>query len=646
MCRPDITNWPLLKTALRDHYGDKIDRQTMMREFLQMTKHRHESILDFLERVKLTKSKVEVKIHIDTVLTAEQKRLLISQNELNALDILAANSDDGIRLILDIKAPATLAEASEAVTRHFHNNTRINNLFRKLDNSRTINKPPQIQLPKQNFPQFNQIPLQKRATLFPPDNSYTHRQNTSTAFPNYPPQNMFSNQSNFNRTIPRQNNFPSQPIPIQTRPIKQHFPTNQQVFGKPQLQKNVFAPKNEESYGNAGYDPSYNHETQTSHRGIVENTTAIKKHFYWPNLEQDVKNYVNSCEICQKTKYERHPNKLIFKATPIGSKPFQHLYIDSFKISGQYFITLIDSFSKFGQAYTITSLNAVETASKLIQYFSCFGIPDRITCDNGIEFKNSIIQDLCKMYQIELHYTTTYNPNSNSPVERFHSTIIEAIRVLREEKPYQDIVHLMNYAILSYNNSIHSATEFTPFQVAKGQLDLKNPFEYTTKEQISTYINEHTQLLQLMSDQLTNKLERKQRQNLERINRHRVRSLSLNLNQPLYAENNNKTKKHENAFVKLKNPVIKGDNKVASDNKIIHQSFVKLKNPVIKGDNKVASDNKIIHQRQLKPQRKIVVSDHQHEDDSVDSDDDNIPLSLLFNKSGGNQKSYTSSAVR
>lgn len=315
MCRPDIITWPLLKTALRNHYGDKIDRQTMMREFLQMTKHRHESILDFLERMKLTKSKVEVKIHIDTVLTAEQKRLLINQNELNALDILAANSDDGLRLILDIRTPATLAEASEVVTRHFHNDTRINNLFRRSDNSRTINKPPQIQLPKQNLPQFKPIPFQNRATFFPPNNPYIHRQNPSTAFPNYPPQNMFSNQSNFNRTIPRQNNFPSQPIPIQTRPIKQHFPTNQQVFGKPQPQKNVFAPKNdskprdfepmdtssahysnksrnffrpngqknfisqelnnvegydEESYGNASYDPSYNYEMYTNDNRYTE----------------------------------------------------------------------------------------------------------------------------------------------------------------------------------------------------------------------------------------------------------------------------------------------------------------------------------------------------------------------------------------
>lgn len=197
-----------------------------------------------------------------------------------------------------------------------------------------------------------------------------------------------------------------------------------------------------------------------------------------------MKGYVNFCEICQKTKYERHTNKLIFKPTPIGSKPFEHTYMDTFKISNQYFLTIIDSFSKFGQAYLISSLNAIETASKLIEFFSNFGITKKITCDNDTEFKNGVIQDLCKLYKIELHYTTAYNPNSNSPIERFHSTILESIRVLREEKPHQDVINLMQYAILSYNNSVHSATEYTPFQIAKGQLDLKNPFEFTKTDQI------------------------------------------------------------------------------------------------------------------------------------------------------------------
>lgn len=60
MCRPHLTNWPEVKTALREHFCDKIDRQTLMREFLLLTKHKNETILD-LERLEQFKSRIEVK---------------------------------------------------------------------------------------------------------------------------------------------------------------------------------------------------------------------------------------------------------------------------------------------------------------------------------------------------------------------------------------------------------------------------------------------------------------------------------------------------------------------------------------------------------------------------------------------------------
>lgn len=153
------------------------------------------------------------------------------------------------------------------------------------------------------------------------------------------------------------------------------------------------------------------HETKTSHRGIQENINAIKRIFYWPKLDQDVRDYVNSCEICKTTQYERHPTKLIFKPTPIGCESFDHIY--TYKTHRQYFITIIDSFSKFGQAYPLKTPNSVEVADKLIQFFTHFGLSRRITT----EWKNEVLQELCKTHHIEIHYTTPYNPNSNSPIE-------------------------------------------------------------------------------------------------------------------------------------------------------------------------------------------------------------------------------------
>ncbi|GJQ69649.1 hypothetical protein Trydic_g3608 [Trypoxylus dichotomus] len=202
------------------------------------------------KRDETAKSKVEVKIHTDSLLSNEQKKILINQNELNSLDILAANSDEGLRLVLDIKTPTTLSDASEIVTRHFHNDTRIRNLSKRSDNPRQLVKPAYPQVTKQSNlyanPNHRYVPPQPLVTPLRP-NCHIPKQDIFTSYSNYSrpvTQNAFPNQPQFSRPQPPQNSFPSQPIPIQSRPVRQQFPTNRQVFGKPPSQRNVFAPKN------------------------------------------------------------------------------------------------------------------------------------------------------------------------------------------------------------------------------------------------------------------------------------------------------------------------------------------------------------------------------------------------------------------
>lgn len=332
------------------------------------------------------------------------------------------------------------------------------------------------------------------------------------------------------------------------------------------------------------------HETKTCHRGIQENVNAIKKEYYWPNMYKDVTDYVNSCDMCQKNKYERHPHKIIFKPTPIGFEPFDHLHLDTYKYSGQSFVTIIDNFSKFGQAYPVNSLNSIEITDKIIRFISHYGIPRKITCDNGTEFRNENVQEFCKLHQIEIHYTTIYNPNSNSPVERFHSTISETLKVLQEQKPRETIANIMNYALLSYNNSIHSATNYTPFQIVRGKLDYKNPFELNDSDKVNQYIQDHSENIQILNALIHSKLLKKQQTNLEKVNQKRSNP-ELKIDEPLYRK--------ETRFVKHKKCT---------------QPYVRLNDPTIVNDNKIKSNSKIYHTSLLKPQRIISqVRSHGHQ---------------------------------
>ena len=92
-------------------------------------------------------------------------------------------------------------------------------------------------------------------------------------------------------------------------------------------------------------------------------------------------------------------------------------------------------------------------------FITHFGIPQSISCDNGTEFKTSLLIDFCKLHNINLHFTIPGNSNSNNPVERLHSTLIEHFRVLNLQEPKISTKETMKYAVLGYNISVRSDTK-------------------------------------------------------------------------------------------------------------------------------------------------------------------------------------------
>jgi hypothetical protein len=125
----------------------------------------------------------------------------------------------------------------------------------------------------------------------------------------------------------------------------------------------------------------YHHEGKTCHKGINEMTNSLKRHYYWPNMIKDITTYVNNCKICQTAKYEGNPPVIKFNLTPTSSKPFDHIHTDTFKIFNHSFLTILDSFSRYGQAYSITSLNPINILDNLLSFISYHGLPHKITTD-------------------------------------------------------------------------------------------------------------------------------------------------------------------------------------------------------------------------------------------------------------------------
>lgn len=205
-----------------------------------------------------------------------------------------------------------------------------------------------------------------------------------------------------------------------------------------------------------------------------------------------IQTFVNKCDICLKSKYERNPLRPPLMLTETPTKPMQHLFMDLYSTGGGTFLTIIDNFSKFAQAIPLQATSSVHIAEALLQFFSVLGLPMKITTDSDTKFENDVIKEICASHNVDIHFTTPYNPNSNSPVERFHSTIAEIIRIQRMTNKEDTIQTLVKYAVIAYNNALHSTTGYSPHELLFGHTAARNPLElYYPKEFYQDFVIKH-----------------------------------------------------------------------------------------------------------------------------------------------------------
>lgn len=264
------------------------------------------------------------------------------------------------------------------------------------------------------------------------------------------------------------------------------------------------------------------HEGKTNHRGIEETEQNLKKTYYWPNMRKSIQKYINECEICKLTKYERNPLKIEFNITPTPTKPFEIIHIDIFTIANTKFLTIIDAFSKLAQAYPIKSANATEVIEALLQYFNHYGLPTLIVSDRGREFKNLLLMEILELHKIKINFCSAEHSESNSPVERLHSTLIEHLRLLNTQFENSSITNKMLYAILAYNHSVHSSTKFKPIEIITGHINNDTLLDLNVETQLlNMYTQDHKERMKTIYSKIHDTLVDKKTKTISKLNEKR-----------------------------------------------------------------------------------------------------------------------------
>ena len=163
----------------------------------------------------------------------------------------------------------------------------------------------------------------------------------------------------------------------------------------------------------------------TGHPSIRSTKRLITERFIWHGMKKDISGWARSCQNCQKSKVYRHTKS----STETMSNPvrrFSSLHLDivgPLPISNgfRYLLTVIDRTSRWAEVLPISEATARECAQAFLHgWIARFGVPEDLVCDRGPQFTSEFWINLNKLMGVTVHHTTSYHPESNGVIERFH----------------------------------------------------------------------------------------------------------------------------------------------------------------------------------------------------------------------------------
>jgi transposase InsO family protein len=134
----------------------------------------------------------------------------------------------------------------------------------------------------------------------------------------------------------------------------------------------------------------------------------------------------------------------------------------------QYLVTAIDYGTAWACAIPLKKQSAKAAIEMVKSIILQFGVPEEITTDNGPEFDSYKFINFLKINLIQHNRTSPYHPQSNGLVERFHQTLISAVRKLVSPNSQDKWDEVLEQALFGYRVSKNGTLGKSPYFLVHG----------------------------------------------------------------------------------------------------------------------------------------------------------------------------------
>ncbi|KAK1683211.1 hypothetical protein QYE76_044059 [Lolium multiflorum] len=134
----------------------------------------------------------------------------------------------------------------------------------------------------------------------------------------------------------------------------------------------------------------------------------------------------------------------------------------------RFILAATDYFSKWAEVVPLREVksdNVINFLERHIIYR--FGIPYRVTSDNGKAFKSGKMLKFVEKYKIKWNFSTGYYPQANGAIEAFNKTLGKILKktATRHRRDWPDRLY---EALWAYRATVRTPTQATPYSLVYG----------------------------------------------------------------------------------------------------------------------------------------------------------------------------------
>ncbi|XP_064115055.1 uncharacterized protein K02A2.6-like [Macrobrachium nipponense] len=117
---------------------------------------------------------------------------------------------------------------------------------------------------------------------------------------------------------------------------------------------------------------------------------------YWPGISAEIRQYVESCDVCTSYSYKQPEEPLHLHEVP--SCPWQKVGSDMSTIEGRNYLVTVDYCSNFFEVDYLPETTSDAVITKLKHHFACHGIPDTLISDNDPQYSSHLFDDFARKW--------------------------------------------------------------------------------------------------------------------------------------------------------------------------------------------------------------------------------------------------------